>query len=310
MRRNSILKLAMGCFLSVAASFAATDAHSQTAPIAATPTGAGLNGVYGYQAPNSAEFLSTPDAIMSAAAGGAPTLIWETLEHAEKVECLSCISFVAPLLYDANAKNREIAAWWLRRRVFGVFGPGEVYSQTVQTLQTDPDPVRRSYAAYALGEFFAAPGIDACASALVTDGDARVRAAAASALGRLNSDGGGALGQGLSDADPSVRLAVLASAGRVNTFSSAGALAALTADSSAEVRRRAIEVLDELNVKDALTPVAAAAQNDTDARVRAVACHALGSIGNSSVQTELTNLSQNDPDAFVRDQASIALMRL
>jgi hypothetical protein len=311
MRRNSILKLAMGCFLSVAASFAATDAHSQTAPIPATPSGQGsVNGVYGFVASNSVEALSTPDAIMSAAAQGTPTLVWETLEHAEKVECLSCISFVAPLLYDANAKNREIAAWWLRRRIFGVFGPGEVYSQTVQTLQTDQDPVRRSYAAYALGEFFAAPGIDACAAALVTDGDARVRTAAASALGRLNSDGGGALGQALGDSDPGVRLAVLASAGRVNTFSSASALAALTTDSSPEVRRRAIEVLDELVVKDALTPVAAAAQNDADARVRAVACHALGSIGNSSVTSELTNLSQNDPDAFVRDQATIALMRL
>ena len=56
-----------------------------------------------------------------------------------------------------SSGSREIAAWWLRRRMVGVFGPGEVYSQTVQTLQTDPDPVRRSYAANALGEFFVRP---------------------------------------------------------------------------------------------------------------------------------------------------------
>jgi HEAT repeat protein len=126
----------------------------------------------------------------------------------------------------------------------------------------------------------------------------------------LNADGGGALGQALGDSDPTVRLAVLASAGRINSFSSAAGLAALTTDSSSDVRRRAIEVLDSLNVRDAVAPVAAAAQNDADARVRAVACHALGTFGNSSVQSVLQNLSQNDPDAFVRDQATIALRRL
>ena len=40
--------------------------------------------------------------------------MWETLEHGEKVECLDCIPLVAPLLYDSNAKTREIAAWSAR----------------------------------------------------------------------------------------------------------------------------------------------------------------------------------------------------
>ena len=308
MRRHSILKLAMGCVLSVVASFATTD--SQGAPRQVTPSGGGFAGVYGAVPADQAEFLSSPDAIKSAAASGAPTLVWETLEHGEKVECLDCIPLVAPLLYDANSKTREIAAWWLRRRIFGVFGQGEVYQLTIQTLQNDTDPVRRSYAAYALGEFFAAPGITACASALVTDGDARVRSAAASALGRLNDDGSGALGQALGDPDANVRLAALASAGRINSFSSASALAALTTDTSADVRRRALEVLDALNVRDAVAPVAAAAQNDADPRVRAMACHALGTFGNSTVLSLLQNLSQNDPDAFVRDQATIAMRRV
>jgi hypothetical protein len=310
MRRNSILKLALGCILSAAAAFTATDSQAVTPPRQVTPSGGGFAGVYGIQPADQAEFLSSPDAIKSAAASGAPTLLWETLEHGEKVECLDCIPLVAPLLYDSNAKTREIAAWWLRRRIFGVFGEGDVYQQTLQTLQTDSDPVRRSYAAYALGEFFASPGIAACATALVTDGDARVRSAAASALGRLNDDGGGALGKALSDSDPSVRLAALASAGRINSFSSVSALAALTTDTSGDVRRRALEVLDALDVTDALAPVTAAAQNDTDARVRAVACHALGTFGNSSVLPVLQNLAQNDPDPFVQDQANIAIRRL
>jgi HEAT repeat protein len=310
MRRTDILKLAMGGVLSLAASFAASDARSQATPRQVTPTGTGLAGVYGAVSADQAEFLSSPDAIKSAAASGTPTLLWETLEHGEKIECLDCIALVSPLLYDANSKTREIAAWWLRRRIFGVFGEGEVYQQTIQTLQTSADPVTRSYAAYALGEFFASPGIDACASALVTDGDARVRSAAASALGRLNDDGSGALGKALGDADATVRLAALSSAGRVNSFSSPSALASLTVDTSSDVRRRAVEILDALDVRDAVAPVTAAAQNDADARVRAVACHALGTFGNSSVLPVLTNLAKNDPDAFVRDQATIAMLRL
>jgi hypothetical protein len=303
-------KLAMGSLLAVTSVFAANDARSAGAPREVTPHGPGMAGVYGTQVGNQSEFLSTPDAIKSAAASGAPTLVWETLEHGEKVECLDCIGLVAPLLYDANAKTREIAAWWLRRRVFGVFGQGEVYQQTVQSLQGDPDPIRRSYAAYALGEFFAAPGIDACAQAVVSDGDARVRAAAASALGRLNDDGGGALGTALGDADPTVRLAALASATRINSFSSVSSLAALTTDASSDVRRRTMEALEALHVSDAVAPVAAAAQNDADAGVRAAACHALGTFRDPSVIPVLQALSQNDPNTFVRDQATIAMQRL
>jgi len=311
MRRNTMFQLAVGSFLAIACTFASADASSAPPPVEVTPNGTGFAGIYGQHPANSVEFLSTPDSIKSAAVSGAPTLIWETLEHGEKVECLDCIPLVAPLLYDSrSAKNREIAAWWLRRRPLGVFGAGEVYQQTLDTLATNSDPLMRSYAAAALGEFLVSPGVAACAQALIADGDARVRAAAASALGRLNNDGGGMLGRAMSDADPSVRLAALGAAGIINTFSSMPNVAALTTDSVSEVRRRAIEVLDGLDAKDTVAAVAAAAQKDADAGVRAEACHALGTFGDASVQSLLTNLSQNDPDQFVRDQAQIALIRI
>ncbi|MDP9033876.1 MAG: hypothetical protein M3O50_03655, partial [Myxococcota bacterium] len=161
-RRNRTMKV--GCSVALIAVFAGHDAPSgaATSPREVTPNsdGRGFASVYGDVPNDQAEFLSTPAAIKSAAASGPPTLVWEALEHGEKVECLDCIPAVASLLYDTNAKTREIAAWWLRRRLFGVFGAGEVYENTVQTLQSDADPVRRSYAAYALGEFFAIPGIE------------------------------------------------------------------------------------------------------------------------------------------------------
>ena len=108
MRRNTMFQLVVGSFLAVASTFAATDASSAPPPREVTPNGPGFAGVYGQHPANSVEFLSTPDSIKSAAVSGAPTLIWETLEHGEKVECLDCISVVAPLLYDSrSAKNRE-----------------------------------------------------------------------------------------------------------------------------------------------------------------------------------------------------------
>src|SRR5580700_5444200 len=129
------LKLALGGLATIAATFAAQDARSDPPrPVTPNSNGQGFAAVYGVLPADQAEFLSTAAAIKSAAASGAPSLVWEVLEHGEKVECLDCIGAVSPLLYDSNAKTREISAWWLRRRIFGVFGPNEVYQQTINTL--------------------------------------------------------------------------------------------------------------------------------------------------------------------------------
>jgi HEAT repeat protein len=269
-----------------------------------------IRGVYGNIPPDQIEFLSTPDRIKSIASSGAPTAIWETLEHGEKVECLDCIPAVEPLLYDANAKTREIAAWWLRRRVFGVFGPGEVYEHTLSTLKSDADPRRRAFAAYALGEFLAAPGIEACAAAVVGDRDATVRAAAASALGRLNDDGGGALGKAMADADPRVKIAAMSAASRINGFTDVGSVARGLGDGDAQVRRRALELLDGMRAADSVASVTSLAKGDPNADVRAAACHALGALRDASARAVLEDLAQHDADGLVRDQAQIALRRL
>ena len=74
----------------------------------------------------------------------APTRIWKVLEHGEKLECLGCIPLVTKLLYSPTAKNREISAWWLRRRIFGVFGPGQVYSQVLKVLESGAETEERT----------------------------------------------------------------------------------------------------------------------------------------------------------------------
>ncbi len=272
--------------------------------------GGGTAKVYGNISPDQIEFLSTNERIISVASSGAPSAIWEALEHGEKVECLACIPAVAPLLYDRDTHTREIAAWWLRRRIFGVFGAGEVYEATVNALKSDPNPTRRAYAAYALGEFLIAPGVDACALAISTDADASVRAAAASALGRLNDDGKGALSKALSDGDGSVKLAALRSAGRINTFADVASVAKLAADGDQKVRRKAVEVLDGLGAKDSVASVLMLAKSDPDDEVRLAACHALGTFKDASARATLEGIAQTDKNTLVRDQALIAIRRL
>lgn len=270
----------------------------------------GTKAIYGNIPPDQIEFVSTGDRIKSVAASGSMMAIWETLEHGEKVECLDCIPSVEPLLYDANARTREIAAWWLRRRVFGVFGKGEVYERTLQTLASDQDPKRRANAAYALGEFLAAPGIEACAHAIEIDGDPNVRAAAASALGRLNDDGQGALSKALGDVDSRVKLAAIGAAGRINGFADAAAVTRVTGDADSVVRRRAVELLGALRAKDAVDGLMALAKGDADPNVRNAACHALGQLHDAKARPVLEDVSKSDADSLVRDQAAIALRRL
>jgi len=297
--------------LAIGTALFGTVLHSEPAFSDDTPDpAAGTRAIYGNIPNDQIEFLSSPDRIKSAAAGGSMSTIWETLEHGERVECLDCIPAVEPLLYDANPRTREISAWWLRRRMFGVFGPGEAYERTVNTLKSDGDPKKRAYAAYALGEFLAAPGIEACKTAIETDKDAGVREAAASALGRLNSDGGGALSKAMGDSEAKVRLAGLASAGRVNTFADAPAVAKLVGDGDAVVRRNAAELLGSLKVKDSAAALTALAKNDPNADVRGSACHSLGELRASSARSVLEDVAKTDTNGLVRDQAAIALRRL
>jgi hypothetical protein len=283
----------------------------------------GMQAVYGPSGPiqaNSTEFVSTENAIVSMASSGAPTAIWQTLEHGEAVNCLNCIGAVAPLLFDPNARNREISAWWLRRRMLGVFGPGEVYEQTLTTLSTDPSATRRGYAASALGEFLIGSGIPALATSLTTDSDPGVRAAAASALGRLNDDGSNfgttfpaAMTVALGDSDSGVKVAALDAAGRVSTLADPTfptKLAGLTGDADPLVRAHAVQLMDEMHLSSSAAALIGLAKGDPDANVRLIACHALGTFGDTAAQPTLQYIAANDSSGLVRDMANIALLMM
>ncbi|HEX3597432.1 MAG TPA: HEAT repeat domain-containing protein [Polyangiaceae bacterium] len=273
----------------------------------------GRAAVYQQLPESSLEQLSTPDHIVAVTQGNtAPTEIWRVLEHGEKVECLDCIPDVAKLLYDGNAKTREISAWWLRRRIFGVFGQGEVYSQVLSTLTSATADTTRSYAAEALGEFLIADGIAPVAKAAVTDSSSLVRRSAVRALERLNNEGPAAeLATAISDKEPEVRLAALHAAVSINVFSNVDAIVSRLSDDSADVRRRAAESLGTIHATDAVVGLIGLADpsQESDPRVRTAAIGALGKIGDPAAHDAVL-AATGDSDPLVQSIAKIALRRL
>ena len=276
----------------------------------------GRSSVYSNLSTNSLEAVSTPDAILAlvkAPDSAAPTAIWTMLEHGERVECLNCIPYVSKMLYASSPKTREISAWWLRRRIFGVFGPGETYEQTINAV-SDPSKseLTRAYAANALGEFLEGAGIAPVATALVKDSSPMVRLAAANALIRLNNQGPNAeLSSALTDKDEEVRLAALNGVTHINVFSNVDQVVGLISDKSALVRRRAAQTLGTLKSADSVMGLIAltSTSNEPDAGVRAAAVWALGQIADPSARDSVL-AAQNDTDSGVRDAANIALFRL
>lgn len=266
--------------------------------------------VYKDLQPESLEAVSTPEQIMKLGAPNIPaTRIWKVLEHGEKLECLACIPVVSKLLYNTNPKTREISAWWLRRRIFGVFGAGQVYEQTINTLaDAEARELDRVYAANALGEFLSWGGVAPLSKAILSDESPAVRLAAVAGLERLNSSGAdGELAVALGDRDEKVRLAALHATTRINTFLDVEAVVALVSDSSSLVRRRAAESLGVMKSEDSVASLIALSSPDqeSDAAVRGAAIWALGQIGSADARDAIL-AAQEDSDPFVRNAAAIA----
>jgi hypothetical protein len=306
---------AMKRFLVSTAALGLAALSSSASADPAPSTHAGRASLYEHIDGRSLEATSTPQTIRNmfdrdGKPAVAPTRIWKVLEHGEKVECLSCIPLVSGLLYDSHAKTREIAAWWLRRRILGVFGPGQVYSQVVATLgdQTQSES-RRVAAANALGEFLTMTGSKHLARAIREDGSVLVREASVKALERMNSQGpGNELSYAMTDGAESVRLAAVRAATHVNVFTDVASITRLVGDDSALVRRAAADSLGTMRAKDAVAGLGVLATDD-DPAVRKAAVWALAQIRDVSARP-IVEAATRDSDRFVRDAAATALRRM
>ncbi len=257
-------------------------------------------------ADNSLEVIATPEAIKEVALRGAPIAIWATLEHGEMLECGECISYVEPLLYNKDARVREIAAWWLRRRIFGY---AEVALKVRKVIESDADPVRRAAAANAIGEFMDPGGTKFLLKA-ASDTSPLVRANVLTAIRRLNDpDGAPAVTAGLGDGDVSVRRVAVEVATKLAGFKDVVSVAKLLSDPDTVVRGKAADALGVFKAKGSVAGLMALAVNDADEDVRVDAVNALGEIGDPAARPTIEK-ALNDASSRVRDAARVASIKI
>ena len=236
---------------------------------------------------------------------GTPEQIARFLEYGERVECHACVPLLErQLLENDDALVREMSAWWLRRHPFGF---GAVFRDIRTVLANDADPVRRSRAAEALGEFMDPHGVTYLRTALA-DSDAGVRLAVVRGLGRINSPAGNAaIVQAFTDADENVRDAAVGQALYVNFFRDYDALLGRLADESATVRRRAALAIGSFRVVEAVPALSAMLSGESDRMVRQAAAFALGRIGGTEAQQALRTQQTVEQESLVSDAIDVAL---
>ena len=252
----------------------------------------------GAQAPSRAD-------LMSAIRSASPTGLRSILEYGERVECHECVPLLEGMLLESdNGSNREMAAWWLRRRPFAV---GAIMFRMRTTLQNDTDGTRRARAAEALGELMDPNGLMPLSVAASTDTEVPVRTAAVLALGRLNHPGGnGTIAAAIGDDDPAVRRAALSVVLQVNFFRQYDALLGALADDDADVRQRAALLIGNFRVEAAVPALAGLLRGDTDLNVRQAAAWALGRIGGGDASSALIAAGEIETESLVRDAIEVA----
>lgn len=253
------------------------------------------------------EQLSSVDSIKDAAQHGSPMAIWAVLEHGEQVDCLDCVAYVEPLLYNADAHVREISAWWLRRRTLAY---PDIAARARGVLQNDADATRRAYAANAIGEFLDAGAVPLLVKA-VSDSDAGVRVAALGAIRRVNNGAAAAaVTTALGDSDVGVRSAALDAAMHLGGFSDATTVTGMLGDADPTIRAKACNALALFRTAGAVSGLEAIVRGDSDEAARIAAANALGEIGDVSARDTLTAAAANDASTRVKDAARIAGLKL
>lgn len=256
----------------------------------------------GTQAPRREDMVNAINSRVS------PVALQAILEYGERVECHECVPLLQARMLDPreDARVREMAAWWLRRRPFGF---AAIMHSTRQILATDADPARRAVAAEAIGEFMDPHGVAHLGAALTNDTDVRVRVASVTGLARINSAAAlPFISAALRDATVEVQDAALRIVLRVNFFRDHDALLPLLGSDDHEVRRRAALVLGTHRVEAAIPVLSAMVIGDEDVMARQAAAWALGRIGTAA---SFEALRSAQPDAAssprVRDAIEVAL---
>jgi HEAT repeat protein len=249
----------------------------------------------------------TPEQLMTAIESNtAPTTLVALLEYGERVECHACVPLLQRAVLDhRDPEVRRISAWWLRHRIFAL---APIMAQMQDVLASDASATRRARAAMALGEFMDPAAFTPLRDAAMGDGDAGVRAAAVTALGRLNHSGANPiLSVALRDAAVEVRRAAISQVLVVNFFRDHDALLGSLVDTDDEIRMRSARLLGTFRVAEAVPALQGMLETDTNERVRQAAAWALGRIGGESARGALRAAATAESSSLVQNAIEVAL---
>jgi HEAT repeat protein len=181
-------------------------------------------------------------------------------------------------------------------------------AQMQDVLASDASATRRARAAMALGEFMDPAAFTPLRDAAMGDGDSGVRAAAVTALGRLNHSGANPiLSVALRDAAVEVRRAAISQVLVVNFFRDHDALLSSLVDTDDEIRMRSARLLGTFRVAEAVPALQGMLETDTNERVRQAAAWALGRIGGESARGALRAAATAESSSLVQNAIEVAL---
>jgi hypothetical protein len=252
---------------------------------------------------------SSPQAVAAAIASGSPDAIKSELERAEYLVCAACVDYVMPLVDNQDAGVREVAGWWLVRR--GV--SRQIFADMLARLG-QPDSTKARNAADILASFgypAAIPSLGAALSNPLFTGEAR--AAMAHALGVIRRPAAAAPLQAvMADNDPLVRAAALSALRKVEGFTDGTGATGMLVDGDENVRVQAIFAVADWKTQSAVPALVQLLQHDPSASVRKRAAWALGNMNASAsvAAPALTQAATSDASPFVRSLARAALASL
>ncbi len=272
--KNNKMKLAAVAFLAVAAS----------------PAYAGKGGSAGL--------------IRSAIQSGSVDAIVAEIERTESLTCAECVQMVTNLLEDNRYAVREVAAWWFAKRP----ALKDMVAATMVDDLASGSTIKVRNAADFLGATVTYTALPTLRAAIHRDNVgpegklAMVRAVAF--MGHIGGDD--VLATAMSDGDAGVRAAAATAWRDILGQTSATPVAGLLNDSDANVRAAAATTLGGMGHVAAAAQLETIVVGDADSIVRRNAAWALGKLGQASSRQALTQAS-SDKSGLVRMTARAAL---
>lgn len=272
--KNIGMKLAAVCFLALAAS----------------PAVAGKGGTAGQ--------------IRSAIQSGSVDAIVAEVERTESLTCSECVQMVTNLLEDNRYAVREVAAWWFAKRP----ALKDMVATTMVDDLANGSTIKVRNAADFLGATITYTALPTLRAAIHrTDIGADGKLAIVRAVAFMGHIGGNeVLTTAMSDGDAGVRAAAATAWRDILGQTSAAPVVGLLADADANVRAVAATTVGGMGHVAAAAQLEALVVGDADPVVRRNAAWALGKLAQSSSRVALAQAA-SDKSGLVRMTARAAL---